>query len=283
MVKLISELLVKPNKLIIKKSKDKILVTKTENFRPTKFIEQVLEKPISSGYFTIGALTTQNTDNHDLLTFLVHSQSHEIREEKKVDYNVINRKIIQNNVLSRREKKKERRLNMPLMLKYSKESSQNDHNIQGTGESFENAPELIREILVRTDYMLNTEELGKFIQDNVEDVAETAFKKINYAAESFEEIQLEINTLWSDLRNKLTNITSEAQLSLNALRDEVLTYAKTIKINSADLSNLGENPRDKREITLSLFLATLTFVEFCLYLFVICILRQKTKNFTKID
>lgn len=273
----------KANKLMIKKSKNKVIISKSESYRQSKLSEQVLKNPILTGYFSVAAMTTQHTGNHDLHLFLVHTQSHEISDPKKTDYNTINRKIIENDVLSRREKKKERRSHLPLMQKYTSESNEHDHAIQGTRDSLSEAAQLIREILTRTDYMLTSNALAKFIELNVEEVAQTAFKKINFASQSFEDIQLQINTLWSDLRSNLTTIISEAQSSFDALRNEVLTYAKQIKINAADISHLGANPRKPGDFTLSLFLATLTFVELCLYIFIFILLRKKTKNFTKVD
>lgn len=243
---------------------------------------------IDYGYFSFYANTTAKTDNNDLYSIRTLPTSTPLKGESIIDYSSVNRKMLQDNVIARRIMKEKRRSKMPVSSKYGKLVDQNEGKLTGEAQNLKDAFLIIKESDIRSLETVNVASLKKFIDESIDSTIQKASKMIEMASMKFDETKIDMNDVWSYLKNQLIDLSVESTKALKQMREEALMYAKEIKLMNVDPNkvkkniNLLEN-NNNHDLIISKILIFICFIEFIAYIAFVLFQRKKTHGFKKAD
>jgi len=236
---------------------------------------------IHSGYFTIAAMTSKTWDNNDLRYFKFIPQSQIILSKNLAH---LNRKIIDGSYHSRKEKKKIRREDMSYATMYNLEAVHKKFIADGIDIEFSDSMNIINEAKFRSEQSISLQELMIFIDDLIGDRILQAYKKIKDAGDEFSQIKSTVSFIWSDIKNKLIDMSEESQREMFKIREEI-----TQMFNKSISSDTNIKPLlryEANKITESVISQTLYYIalfELFTYIIFFVIKRRETKGFKKRD
>ena len=240
------------------------------------------------GYFTVASLTSNKTDNNDLLAFRVYPMSPPDFPFTSIDHSSKNRKIIEDSVIARREMKKKRRENMLLMQKYSKEAMENQNILKNNSKTIlTDSISIIDEAYKRGYESITLQSLSYFIENQIDSAINQAQNKIINAATKLEDTKQGISELWMYLRKELLALDIESKTFLQKLEKEITDYAKAIKvshINFDDVKNgLKSHASSVADSFASRVLLIISIIELFAYLVFFFVKRSSFQNRKKFN
>ncbi|KAK8842711.1 hypothetical protein M9Y10_025572 [Tritrichomonas musculus] len=245
-------------------------------------------KIIDYGYLSFYANTTTKTDKNDLFSIRTIPTSVSLKGESIIDYSSVNRKMLQDNVITRRIMKKRRRSKMSTAIKYGELVEENEGKLTGETQSLKDAFLIIKESDLRNQETVNVNSLKKFIDGTIDSTIKKASKMIEMASMKFDETKIDMNDVWSYLKTQLIDLSVESNKELKEMREEALQYAREIKLSNVDPIKIKRNihllEKDNNiDSFISKILILICFIEFIAYIIFIMIQRKKTHGFKKAD
>lgn len=245
-------------------------------------------KIIDYGYLSFYANTTTKTDKNDLFSIRTIPTSVSLKGESIIDYSSVNRKMLQDNVITRRIMKKRRRSKMSTAIKYGELVEENEGKLTGETQSLKDAFLIIKESDLRNQETVNVNSLKKFIDGTIDSTIKKASKMIEMASMKFDETKIDMNDVWSYLKTQLIDLSVESNKELKEMREEALQYAREIKLSNVDPIKIKRNihllEKDNNiDSFVSKILILICFIEFIAYIIFIMIQRKKTHGFKKAD
>ena len=278
----------KPLRIQVSRKNGRLTVDSTKDVIFERIVDEDIEGIPDYGYFSISAATTSRTDNNNLLSFRVYSLSDVDHPNKTFDFSSYNKKLIENDVNRRREMKQRRRRNMPNIMKTYKEANESKYKLSAQNEQdLKNAIRILAEAISRSENSLTASDLGEFIVGSVNAVVEQAYAKIENAANQYQDTEAAIQEMWNFLNNQLINLAIEEAKSILVLKEEILTFARSLNISTIKTkdahsglkeaaSNVGENQSTN-------ILLIISMVEITAYVIFFLYKRYTTDNFKKYD
>jgi len=241
---------------------------------------------IKFGYFTVAAVTSATSNNHDLYSIRTFALSLYEQNEFQFDISAKNRKIIEDEVLRRRFRKNLRRAKMMVTKYYMKQIEAAKSKLNGDNAVIVDAFSLINEADSRAQDTVTVESLSRYIENFIDATIEKAQNKINLAFEKFDETKLDMNEMWSDLRTKLLGLSMETKSSMAILERDIMTSAKSMKLENLNTKGLGQSlETESSHISVSPIsksFVIISIAELIAYVIFFIYKHKKTKGF-KID
>ena len=184
----------------------------------------------------------------------------------------------------RREMKEKRRSEMPNVMEMLERIKKNNKD----NVDFIEALKIVDEIIKRSYSSITIEELKQYISKYIKEVVIISKGKINKSSQKIDEINNEISMLWTELKNELIDLNSEAIRQKNKLEKSLnnVISEKNMGNSEFDLNLVKKGLKaqiDAKESKLSLSLLAICCIEFVLYVVFFCIKRRKTNSFKKAD
>ncbi|EAY11958.1 Legume-like lectin family protein [Trichomonas vaginalis G3] len=278
----------KPLRIQMSKRFDTLTVDATKDI----VMERILTENVSDipdyGYFSVSAVTLQNSDNNDLLSFRLYSMSPVDHPNKTFNYSAVNRKYIEDDVKERRELKRKRRLKMPLMGNFTQKLKELNATLNGKqNENLRDAIKIINEAYNRGLETITVQYLEEYIQRSIEQTIDSALSQIELAANQYSETQQDIDNLWSSLKSQLTEMAIEEKTSMATLQSEIILIAKQLNFSKIDPEKIQQNLNNESSYIddgpHSHILLIISVIELVAYVIFFIYKRQKTNDFKKYD
>ncbi|KAH0793912.1 Legume-like lectin family protein [Histomonas meleagridis] len=250
---------------------------KSDHFKYTEKASSLLK----TGYFSIYAATNTKCDANDIFSIRTLPLSPYIPDPNAPNYSLLNRKIIQDDVLARRSLKTQRRSKMILTNKYTTQEKSKNFQLDGIDELLSDAFVLLQESLGRGEETVSLDDLMRFLSEKVELTTTKALKKVNLASERIESLHDDLKSILDGLETDLLGLKSESRIIMDAIGEEALKIANKIisepkmDIEKAITKNVGLGPRKAMMIV--------CIIEFVCYIIFFVIQHRKTHGFKKID
>ena len=232
---------------------------------------------INRGYFSFVAKNS-NTSGTSFSLHTVQTYSNEPLQEifdPKIESH--NRKIIYSRYYERQLKKKGRRSKMPKSLFYISQLKE-IQNVTGTDIMLKDAIDIIIELYERSMNSITSGALERIIRNRLEIPLNTAQDKIEAASENLNATRESLEDLWIELNHKIKGIRSEAVISMESIKKEMMEAVKDISIGKCGLeSALGLEPQ-KNEAIIEI-LRKIALVELVIYIIFFIYKHRKTNGF----
>jgi mannose-binding lectin 1 len=238
------------------------------------------------GYFSVYGVTTHNTDSNDLYALRTVPMSRYPEENNGTEVDVTNRKMLGKDVGARRLTKGVRRAKMAVTERALKEKDRNKGELSGEVQDLADALKIIAEGDKRTQEIVTIHALAKFVDGRIAETIEAAQKKVELAAERFDETRTDLTEVWSNLRSQLVALSIEAKVTMNDLGQQIIDAVKELKLSEPDVRRV-ERAIKRAEPAGSSWIAALLFavsvVELVAYIVFFLWKRRKTHGFKKVD
>jgi mannose-binding lectin 1 len=229
-------------KLRIRRVDDHVLIEATKD---GGLFQRVFEATVSDlidyGYFTVASLTTVTTDNNDLVSITVHPLSKEAHDIAS-NLSAVNRRIIENSVESRREKKATRRELMERVWRYAKAGNLSDSNSE---YNFTDALQMVEEMRNRAVSTITCRELMSFIDTRLSGKVNAAYEKVREAGQKFHRLRADMQEIWAKLRDELLKLAEEVMAEMGRLETESRDAALHVTIKGTNLKDFKKNLRSR--------------------------------------
>jgi hypothetical protein len=227
------------------------------------------------GYFTVTAVSRENADVHDLLSFktfpVQDSFPGKTRPDPSIDFSVVNRKKTDERRLGKQKRRRE---------------------MVSTFSSLENGTlrdgfRVIGEAVGRARQDISLGRLRAMIGSEIGKTVGAAVKRIDLASEKFEETSLELREMWSSLKAELAGLSIETMTDLVNFGEEAMRIVNRTNAGLRDPAGMKNDL--EREVDsapgrgLNLVLAVVCCLEFVSYCVFLWRKRKATHNFRKVD
>lgn len=188
------------------------------------------------GFFTISAITTENsTDNNDLI-FLETIELSERTNVVSPEISFRNRKLIENFVDTRRAKKVERRNLMEVTSKY-RDYFENNTSLS---LNLSDALRITNELRDRAMLTMTASALQEFLDRRIASKLRPAYEKIKFANDNLESMRADIRDIWADLHVHLKSIADEIHREMYVVATESRSAAASINLNMTGIRRVRE-------------------------------------------
>jgi hypothetical protein len=236
------------------------------------------------GYFSVYGVTTNNTDVNDLYALRTFPMSRYAEQNNGTDVDLRNRKMLGKDVGAGRLRKWERRGKMQTADRALKEMDRAKGVLSGEPQDLTNALKIIVESEIRSAMIVTVKSLMKFVDGRIAKTIDAAHKKVNLAAERFEETRLDLTEVWSNLRSQLVGLAVEAKVTMNDLGQQVVEAIKELKLSEPDQVRVNREIRKVAPQGKSgAVLFWIAIAEVLAYIVFFLWKRSKTHGFKKID
>lgn len=272
-----------PIKIKISREGEKVIFQQyNEKFNKYDTIFQKIVKGlIKYGYFTISAKTTDKTDDNDLYNFKVTPMSGDRNKIDAKELSRKNRKLIDDDVELRRLGKIERRAMMSTSVKYQNMAKKNNNKLNGDKSDLGDSFKIINEAIKRGKDSVTVELLKKFIYTFVKKQIYSTSNKVNLALDNFNDVQLNVNMLWANLKSELSLLSLSCANEMQKIGEEIIAMAN--QLNIGDYDDFEFKLKKPKEKKITRILIYIMIIEVVVYVLFFIVKHRKTRGFKKVD
>lgn len=274
-----------PVRIIFKREDDQFSGFSHEGTKEVLLFNYQIKNLIKHGYFSIYALSGEKGDIHDLYSFMTYPREYDM-PEYSYDISYRNRKIIEENVLQRREMKEKRRAKMQVSGKYTADSIDHQRKLYGSEGNIKDAFLEVNEAARRSQDTVTATDLKQFINQKVLPSIKKAAEKTEIEFIEFSNIQSHIKEIWENLQNQLRDLVFSTQREMKQMGDEVLGNAQKVSLGEMKVETVVTETEKKNKEQSNIVQKILIFImiiELIGYITFFLIMKRKTHGFVKID
>lgn len=254
--------------------------------------KNITHNNIDKGYFTIISFNGDNpADNTDLFRIFVRpQQGNDKYTEHSIDYDSLNRKILEDDYMLRTEQKKKRRSKMNTMMEFITEMQANDWILTKTNNSdIRHAFKLVNEAVWRINQSMSSKELDLYLNGTIDKKINMIEKRLEFAQDRFYFYKDKMKLIWDFIEKELEAIREETDKNMKLIKADTMKYADIITtrtygeesplFKSAYAAALGET----KNLETSFILQAICIFELFLIVLFVAYRGHKTHGYTKAD
>lgn len=249
---------------------------------------QTYKNVLNNGFFSLFASTTEQYDDHDLHGINITLLSPYNEPENDMS-SVKNRKFLNSYYLIRKQQKINRRLKMPVSMKYIQLSKILNYTIPETNDNqtdyLRDSLSVINESIERGDKTISIAEIKQFFSPRIRSQLEKATDIIEETESMLPEIRELLKEIWNECELSLTEIAANISMEMEKIEKDaeqfVIIVLKSNK-KSDFLKNFIKNSHQQiNENPISYVLITICVIELIGYIAFFVYQRHKTDDFKK--